>query len=95
MSNTINDGGPAFPVADWQAAAPDTDEQRQAMARGMSLRDHIAIKAMASLISQYPCQAIDREDGGIPIDCEALAEDAYVMADAMLEARSTHPEGDA
>jgi hypothetical protein len=54
---------------------------------GMTLRDYFAAKAMAAMIAQYPCQAIDYDDGGRLIDSDALAGDAYIMADAMLAAR--------
>jgi hypothetical protein len=42
---------------------------------------------MQAFISAYPCQAIDREDGGIPTDAESISGDAYEMADAMLKER--------
>ena len=54
---------------------------------GMTLRDYFAAKAMAAMIAQYPCQAIDNEDGGRLIDNDALTGDAYDMADAMMAAR--------
>jgi hypothetical protein len=54
---------------------------------GMTLRDYFAAKAMQAFISAYPCQAIDREDGGIPTDAESISRDAYEMADSMLKAR--------
>jgi hypothetical protein len=54
---------------------------------GMTLRDYFAAKAMQAFISAYPCQAIDREDGGIPTGAESISGDAYEMADAMLKAR--------
>jgi hypothetical protein len=54
---------------------------------GMTLRDYFAAKAMAAMIAQYPCQAIDDEDGGRSIDNAALAVDAYSIAEEMLEAR--------
>ena len=54
---------------------------------GMTLRDYFAAKAMQAFISAYPCQAIDREGGGIPTDAESISGDAYEMADAMLKAR--------
>jgi len=52
-----------------------------------SLRNDFAVKAMQAFISAYPCQAIDREDGGIPADHESIAGDAYDVADAMIAAR--------
>lgn len=74
----INTGGPAFPTA---TLAQKTEG-------GMTLRDYFAAKAMQAFISTYPCQAIDREDGGIPTDATAISEDAYEMADAMMKERS-------
>lgn len=53
-----------------------------------TLRDYFAVTAMSAMIAQYPCQAIDCADGGINIDMQALAGDAYEMADAMLTARA-------
>jgi len=54
---------------------------------GMHLRDYFAAKAMQAFISAYPCQAIDDEEGGIPIDPESIAYEAYAMADAMMDSR--------
>lgn len=39
------------------------------------------------MIAQYPCQAIANDDGGRLIDNDAVAGDAYDMADAMIGAR--------
>jgi hypothetical protein len=75
MSTT---GGPAFPAQVKFFDEPTT---------GMTLRDYFAAKAMQAFISAYPCQAIDRGDGGIPTDAESISGDAYEMADAMLKAR--------
>lgn len=69
---------PAFPI---------TEEAVVRAMCGMTLRDYFAAKAMAAMIAQYPCQAIDNDDGGRLIDNEALAADSYAMADAMLKAR--------
>ncbi len=71
MSN-INDGGPAFPVPTYGLYAPQD---------GMNLRDYFAAKAMQAFVSawastmQYPDTDLE------------VAEYAYAMADAMLEAR--------
>ena len=54
---------------------------------GMGLRDYFAAKVMQAFISAYPCQGIDNEDGGISIDLASIADDAYEMADEMLQAR--------
>lgn len=55
--------------------------------QGMTLRDYFAAKAMAAMLSAYPCQAIDESDGGLHPDYLCLAEDSYEIADAMMEAR--------
>lgn len=71
-----DDGGPAFPVPDGAESMP-----------GMTLRDHFAGMAMAAMIGAYPAQAIDTGEGGLLFDNEAIAYDAYEVADAMLKAR--------
>ena len=72
MSNSINDGGPAFPPA-YAATLPRNFPQ------GMSLRDWFAGQALTGLIS--------RNDYG-PMSDEANANAAYSYADAMLAARN-------
>jgi hypothetical protein len=85
MSNT-NKGGPAFPSKKRVYRAGFSTAEFEPV-DGMTLRDYFAAKAMQAFISAYPCQAIDRGDGGIPADHESIAEDAYDMADEMLKAR--------
>ena len=73
MSKEFN-GGPAFPFTTFQEGGARCD------AHGMTLRDYFAAKAMyANLqtITEFP-----DEHWRI-----GLAMDAYLMADAMLEAR--------
>jgi len=57
------------------------------MISAITLRDYFAAKAMQAMLSAYPCQAIDADDGGVMVVHDAVAGDAYEMADAMLEAR--------
>lgn len=78
--STIEDGGPAFPVADMQSAKPGTIDELVAFARGLSLRDHFAGLAMQGFCARVPA-AIGTED--------EFAETAYRVADAMLKARAT------
>jgi hypothetical protein len=78
----INTGGPAFPTESAQQTGTHTWHYE-----GMTLRDYFAAKAMQAFISAYPCQAIDSEDGGTPVDPQSIAGDAYDVADAMLRAR--------
>jgi hypothetical protein len=69
----IYTGGPALPVFSEQA-----DDRKSTS--GMTLRDYFAAKAMEA----------DLSEGGIPMRenfKKVLANHAYKMADAMLEAR--------
>lgn len=75
----LDNGGYAFPIpnADFQTFAPNTVEEYKRIQSGMTLRDYFAAKAMQGIISS---------------DCNYgafgdLANDAYCIADAMLEAR--------
>lgn len=78
----IKDGGPAFP-ADPNWLEPGTAAVAKQMARGMTLRDYMAAKAMNALIlSEEP------EDGqSIEDYIDETAKAAYLYADAMLKAR--------
>lgn len=67
MSNT-NTGGPAFPVS---------GDTYQIQAKGMTLRDYFAAKAMQSFATT------DR----MLWSNERMAAEAYDVADAMLKAR--------
>jgi len=64
-------GGEAFP------SHPEAGVQRHFIARGMSLRDYFAAKAMQAELG----------DGVALSAMSMLAKRAYIMADAMLEAR--------
>lgn len=73
--NSNNTGGPAFP-------RPASDAHQHGMHKpqeGMTLRDYFAAKAMQSMNTRQ-----DYSDA--PAD--AIALDAYALADAMLEARN-------
>lgn len=84
--NKIETGGPAFPC----------DPTTYTKAKGMTLRDYFAAKALTALISEwgrvmqhmegkdFSGLSIIDNDGGTPT---AITEEAYAMADAMLEAR--------
>ena len=64
----------------FEPAFPDTSRP------GMCMRDYIAIKAMAALVSD--------SKGLDPADFASIAADAYEMADAMLEARDKKLEAE-
>lgn len=50
---------------------------------GMTLRDYFASAAMQGILA-----GSGEEDGFVRYDADALAEQVYVMADAMLKARA-------
>lgn len=69
-----NDGGPAFPAAREHGSEP-----------GMSLRDYFAAKAMTGWLGSYgPNNALD----DVVRYGDFLADRFYLLADAMLAARS-------
>ena len=49
--NDRKDGGPAFPVTYMQSASPKDLQEMKAMARGISLRDYFAAKAMQGAVT--------------------------------------------
>ena len=82
--DTINDGGPAFPLKE-----PLTSDSL-----GMSLRDYFAAKAMLALLTHHGGYTGDEADqSSIPclredvLDVDSLAQYAYSQADAMLAER--------
>ena len=79
MSNTINNGGPAFPVP----FSIDPENGGPVFAElygngGMTLRDYFAAKAMQGYLTHE--QAANSPE-------DVVASWAYSMADAMLRAR--------
>lgn len=83
------DGGPAFPHPEIHDSfssdgKPETPYRHMTASGGMTLRDYFAAKAM---------QSIYMRPGGSPIcdpnDVGYIADIAYRMADAMLEARKS------
>ena len=78
----VNDGGPAFPIS------LDKDSLREpnaVMARGMSLRDYFAAKAMQGCLASCPAGIGWHDPEGLPL--KEWAKTSYRMADAMLKAR--------
>ena len=86
MSDTTNNGGPAFPASYY------TDDGEWAKRDGMTLRDYFAAKAMPACYAEYCTHAnIQGFDEGWNM---GVALDAYAMADAMLKAREVkHEQG--
>jgi len=75
MNTLINDGGPAFPVADTK----HWDGQIQYGTNGMSLRDWLAGQALAGIMTRNSSSASNSLNW-VPVK-------AYALADAMLAAR--------
>ena len=94
MSDRIDDGGPAFPVADFdhQTFAPKTLAEARRLLSGMSLVDHYAGRALAGLCANPggPLQANDRSGWGL-VNCtmDQIAETAFDLAEAMIRHRAT------
>ncbi|CAM8755272.1 hypothetical protein NCF_04309 [Burkholderia pseudomallei] len=72
---------PAFPSTTKTYTADDGDTMHQG-ANGMTLRDYFAAKAMESLALHQDLYSVDTVEG-----IEAIAANAYDLADAMLRAR--------
>ena len=92
MADTRDNGGPAFPFQgvefqELYATKPGVktlvDVTFQGI--GVSLRDYFAAKAMQGWISTYVERDMTFPTGN---SAKYLSENAYAMADAMLEARS-------
>lgn len=81
MNTNIKTGGPAFPTDNAHQTGPHSYHSE-----GMTLRDWFAGMAMQSMIThnlkgQEPWPTTDK------IWVEAIAEESYSMADAMLAVR--------
>jgi hypothetical protein len=71
---------PAFPVQSIYVEDQDTNS------RGMTLRDYFAAKVLQGVMSSVEMGIIFSKGEKPPSD--EIAESAYAMADAMLEARN-------
>jgi hypothetical protein len=82
----IDDGGSAFPFG--QVSEITGQPINGYFAPGMTLRDYFAAKAMSAVIANRLEEA--RTSGNTyknPTLSEIIAEDCYIVADAMLKAR--------
>ena len=81
MTQPINNGGPAFPIAEFYMP---NGNLAQVGHPGMSLRDY------------WAGQVVNGELAGLPpensISAEALAKWGFIVADAMIAARHSDPE---
>jgi hypothetical protein len=94
-----DDGGPAFPVADFdhQSFSPKNTDELRRLLSGMSLRDYFAAKAMqAEIITSTSDATPESADAVIEAAARAgrtpmdqIAFNAYQWADAMLKARES------
>ncbi len=71
----MKDGGPAFPVLGMSRIGDQGIHQ--VFSGGMTLRDYFAAKAMQGIIANATCLGVAKE----------VADDAYIVADAMLAER--------
>ena len=85
---SIQNGGPAFPVADYDHMVfePKTVAETKRDLSGMSLRDYFAAKALPTAWAAFADGYFEAE--GWDSISEGVAVCAYQMADAMLAARS-------
>jgi hypothetical protein len=72
MSETINDGGPAF---------PNTEPNGDTAHEGMTLRDYFAAQAMTLVANDYHLDGSLINNAGLALQC-------YEIADAMIAARA-------
>jgi hypothetical protein len=75
-----NLGGPAFPTTKPLDSWGDPNQ-------GMTLRDYFAAKAMQGLVAANWCADLRNDHYGESTGNSTVARDAYMIADAMLEAR--------
>ena len=84
MNKPDNDGGPAFPLQDWDPAIQSPRREN-----GMSLREWFAGMALQPTITDAAkFNHIFRENGSpTRITPDDVAKSCYIQADAMLAAR--------
>lgn len=75
----MNDGGPAFPL--------ETRQIGDRIARGMTLRDYFAAKAMQAMLTKHMFGPYDKIAMGEELTGEWMAREAYQFADLMLKER--------
>lgn len=74
-------GGQAFPRQQWKYDAQNNVLQYQE--EGMTLRDYLAAKAVQGMVANPGMWDLINER-----HAQSVAKDAYLIADAMLEARN-------
>ena len=89
MSTLFPNGGPVHPVRlpiPYAIHAPDTPQPTE-LHTGMSLRDHFAGLAMQAFLNGH----VSHYGHENPWPYDAMASEAYDVADAMLRAREKEP----
>ncbi len=86
---SANDGGPAFPQHGW-TSNPEVLERMKNQG-GMTLRDWFAGQAISSIIRDDETVVKIKNQMGVTF-AEAAALMAFVVADAMLQARGVNVE---
>jgi hypothetical protein len=88
MTKPINDGGPAFPVANMGSAEPNTVSESRAWARGgLTVRDYFAAKVMAALVGSASGLDFGTGTPSAREHNDKFAYVAYSIADAMIKER--------
>lgn len=76
---------PAFPFEYEESSSPNFNYRTAH--QGMTLRDYFAGQALIGILSLGKEACLSLETGGGLVVADAIAENAYFQADAMLKAR--------
>jgi hypothetical protein len=83
----VNDGGPAFPISDLEAAG--LQRENATGHPGMSLRDWFAGQALAGWLASYG--DTHEHPATVSGGADRIADLSYQLADALLQSReATH-----
>ena len=87
MSDTIKDGGPAFPVLEYFKGADGNIHPEPTIQSGMSLRDWFAGRIAARFAE--PLLMNGQKSAGVTREMQLhqISSDSYAIADAMLAER--------
>ena len=80
--DSLPNGGPAFPCDPFIASKPGHESVAKRLAEGMTMRDFFASQAMQAQLTAF--WALETHHGW---SHDAIAQEAYAMADAMIKAR--------
>lgn len=93
--NHPKDGGAAFPVPAVNFVQGNEGIHYPPHARGMSLRDYFAAKAMQALVASGDFGGFVKHRSAVDIECMTVDTSitAYQIADAMIAARGGKANG--